>query len=103
MTATIETVPATFDAILDHAADLLGLSTHRGVRLATQAQWAINDAAERSGRSFDEKQDARLVISDLLWKEAGRQNLSGFCSTTHDWRKVARLFRRTARKVRAAR
>lgn len=101
MTTTIETVPATLDCILDHAADKLASGAYAGAPLAKQSVMALTDATNVSGYSGNELTDVKLAISDVLWIEAGQRNLTTFTATTHDRRKVERLLRRTARNLRA--
>lgn len=100
-TTTIDTVPASLDVILDHAAAILTTHKYRNLPVARQAQFALGDAFAASGHPHDALYDVKLAVSDLLWAEAGEQNLSGYCESTRDVRKVVRLFRRAARKARA--
>lgn len=100
MTTTIETVPLTLDCILDHAADIVASKKYAGLPVQRQAQFALGDAFGNSGYSGNELYDVKLAVSDLLWEAADQRNLSTYADGTRDVRKVVRLFRRTARKVR---
>jgi hypothetical protein len=100
MTA-IATIPASLDEVLDHAAFLLDQGQYRSAPLVQQVQFALGDAFRNSGHTGEALQDLKLIVSDVLWIEAGERNLNTYLATTHDRRKVVRLIRRAARKNRS--